>query len=151
MYLHWIEQMQKIESMNASWLNLIDTFWFVWRLVISIIVFTLVITTSEVCSKDVHASWFLIALHIMKVAIGVVNIVVFLCLKFANCCSCFQLCVWWNISMNVKFQLNVGMLLLMQGGVVTFYKIHILASDGGQVWCIFAMIVLVGNDIQKEQ
>jgi hypothetical protein len=53
--------------------------------------------------------------------------------------------------MNVKFQLNVGMLLLMQHGVVTFYNIHILASDGGQVRCIFAIMVLVGNDIQKEQ
>jgi hypothetical protein len=53
--------------------------------------------------------------------------------------------------MNVKFQLNVGMLLLMQRGVVTFYKIHILASNGAQMRCIFAMRVLVGNDIQKEQ
>jgi hypothetical protein len=53
--------------------------------------------------------------------------------------------------MNVKFQLNVGILLLMEGGVVTFYKIHILTNDGGQVRCIFAMMVLVGNDIQKEQ
>ncbi len=53
--------------------------------------------------------------------------------------------------MNVNFQQNVGMLLSMQGGVVTFYKIHILVSDGDQVRCIFAMMVLVGNDIQKEQ
>jgi hypothetical protein len=53
--------------------------------------------------------------------------------------------------MYVKFQLNVGMLLWMQGVVVTFYKIHILASDGGKMWCIFAMMVLVGNGIQKEQ
>ncbi len=148
--------MQKIENMNVSWLNLIHTFWFVWRLVLSIIVFTLVIVTWKVCSKDVHASWFLIALDIMKVAIvvwfiDVVNIVVFLCLKFANCCSCFLLRVWWSVSMNVKFQLNVGMLLLMQRGVVTFYKIHILASNGAQMRCIFAMRVLVGNDIQKEQ
>jgi len=156
MYLHWIEQMQKNENMNISWLNLIDTFWFLWRLVISIIVFTLVIATWEVCSKDVHASWFLIALDIMKVAIvvwfiGVVNTVVFLCLKFADRCSYFLLYVWWSVSMNVKFQLNVGMLFLIHGGVVSFYKIHILASDGDQVRCIFAMMVLVSNDIRKEQ
>lgn len=137
-------------------MNIIDTFWFVWKLVTSIIVFTLVIATWEVCSKDVHASWFSIVVDIMKVAIvvwfsDVVNIVGFLCLKFANCCSCLLLRVWWSVSMNVKFQLNVGMLLLMQGGVITFYKIHILASDGGRVQCIFAMRVLVGNDIQKEQ
>jgi hypothetical protein len=39
----------------------------------------------------------------------------------------------------------------MQEGVITFYNIHILASDGDQVRYIFAMMVLVGNDIQKEQ
>jgi hypothetical protein len=98
MYLHWIEQMQKIEKMNVSWLNLIDTFWFVWRLVISIIVFTLVIATWEVGSKDVHVSWFLIALDIMKVAIvvwfiGVVNIVVFF--VFEVCKSLFLLFARW--------------------------------------------------------